>query len=90
MGVSLGDSDLVLLMRHRALLFGLLGALCLAAIVRNELVPVALIGGWVSVVGFLVLAGSGNSRRSEVQRVVRADYVAVVALAAASFSWLIG
>lgn len=89
-GLTLTDDDLVLLMRHRALLFGLLGALCLAAIVRPELVPAALIGGWISVTGFLGLAGAGSRRRTEIRRVIRADWIAVLALTLATGAWLAG
>lgn len=87
-GLPLADDDLVLLMRHRALLFGLLGGLCLAAIVLPALVPAALIGGWISVAGFLGLAGAGRTRRAEIRRVVRADWIAALALAMASGGWL--
>lgn len=89
-GLPLADHDLVLLMRHRALLFGLLGTLCLAATVRPELVPAALIGGWLSVTGFLGLAGTGRTRRAEIRRVIRADWIAVLALTLATGSWLAG
>lgn len=89
-GLPLADDDLVLLMRHRALLFGLLGGLCLTAIVEPTLVPAALIGGWISVTGFLGLAGSGRARRPQIRRVIRADWVAVLALALATGGWLAG
>lgn len=89
-GMPFADDDLVLLMRHRALLFGLLGALCLAAIARAELVPAALIGGWISVTGFLGLAGAGSRRRREIRRVIRVDWIAVLALTMATGAWLAG
>lgn len=55
-GLRIEDSNLLLLMRHRALLFGLLGALLVTAAFRPACGGVALLAAWGSVLGFVVLA----------------------------------
>lgn len=81
----LEDRDAVLLLRHRALLFGLLGGLLLLAAWKEALQPLAITAGLISAIAFLILARSGASgtRNARIQRVVRADVVAIACLLAA-------
>lgn len=55
-GVSIPGNDLLLLMRHRALLFGILGAFMLHAAWSPPLQVWALAAGLVSTAGFVALA----------------------------------
>ncbi len=82
-GVPLGDPNLVLLMQHRAVLFGLLGVFLLAAALRPALAPMGLAAGLVSVVSFLGLALGARPLNEALTRVVAADVVALVCLVAA-------
>jgi len=82
-GISAPGDDLALLLRHRAVLFGLLGALLVGAAFVPILVGPALGGGLVSTVSFLVLAGPWRTLGRALRRVALADVVAVVALAVA-------
>jgi len=88
-GMAFDDANLQILMRHRAVLFGLLGALLVTAAFRRSLQPVALIGGLVSVVGFLWLAWDVGGYNASIARVVIADLVALGCLlvAAAALAW---
>ena len=52
-GVSIVEPSLAILMRHRAVLFGLVGALMVLAIFRPALQPVAFVFGLLSVSSFL-------------------------------------
>lgn len=79
-GVSLDGPDLQILMRHRAVLFGLLGIYLLAAAFIPLLQPSALAAGLVSVLSFLLLAWSSAGYNSSIARVVTADIIALVAL----------
>ena len=79
-GVTLTDPNLLILMRHRAVLFGLLGAGLLLAALRPALHGGALFAGATSVVSFLILAASAESYNTAIGRVVVADVVAAVAL----------
>jgi len=79
-GLALDEPNLQILMRHRAVLFGLLGALLVAAALRPGLRGLALFGGLVSVLSFLLLAWSAPLYNEALQRVVVADWVALACL----------
>ena len=89
-GVTVADPNLAILLRHRAVLFGLLGAFLLYATFRPALQPLALTAGWVSVVSFLWLAHGTGEYNEHLSRVVAADVLALVCLAAGSVSYLVG
>ena len=55
-GLQVEDPNLLWLLRHRALLFGLLGALLVVAAFRAPWQGPALGAAWVSVLGFVALA----------------------------------
>ena len=54
-GVELGDPNLMLLLQHRAVLFGLIGGLVFASLFFPALQVAALIVATVSMLSFLVL-----------------------------------
>ncbi len=88
-GITVTDPSLAILLRHRAVLFGLLGAFLLYATFRPSLQPLALIAGWVSVVSFVWLAHGTGDYNEHLSRVVAADVFALACLAAGSVSYLI-
>ena len=88
-GLSFAEPDLAILMRHRAVLFGLLGAFLVYAAFRPAMQPVALIAGFVSVVSFLWLAWSTSGYNAEISRVVAADLVTLACLVVAAGVWLV-
>ena len=57
------DGDVAVLLRHRAVLFGVLGAACLAAAVRPEWQAPVLIAALVSTGSFVGLARSSPGLR---------------------------
>jgi hypothetical protein len=67
-------------MRHRAVLFGLLGLFLLFAAFRPPFQTIAFVAGLVSVVSFLWLAWSVGGYSAQVARVVVANIVAVACL----------
>lgn len=73
-------ADLLLMMRHRAVLFGVVGGLLLVAAFRPALRSLAGTIGLVSVVSFLVLALPLQEHSAALQRVFWADAVAGMAL----------
>ena len=79
-GLSFDDPNLAILMRHRAVLFGLLGAFMVAAAFVPVLQPAAFAGGFVSVLSFLWLARAAGSYNDAIGRVVAADVVALACL----------
>lgn len=82
-GLPFADPDLEILMRHRAVLFGLLGVLLVAAGFRPTLRPLAWIGGMASVLSFLALAYGVGGYNAALARVVAADWLALACLLAA-------
>jgi hypothetical protein len=84
-GVQLPEPNLLLLMRHRALLFGLLAALLLAAAFRPAWQGLALAAAWVSVPGFVLLAPPDLS--PSLQRVWWIDVAVLPLLALASWAY---
>jgi hypothetical protein len=82
-GLSFDEPNLAILMRHRAVLFGLLGLFLLAAAFKPEWQAIAFVGGFVSVLSFLYLAWSVGGYSAQVGRVVAADVVALVCLVVA-------
>jgi hypothetical protein len=79
-GLDFSEPNLSILMRHRAVLFGLLGAFLVVAAFRPALQPLAFVAAFVSVLSFVLLAWSSGDYNPQVGRVVTADLVALVAL----------
>jgi hypothetical protein len=86
-GVTIADPNLEILMRHRAVLFGILGAFLIYAAFRPGLQLAALIAGAVSVISFLVIAEMIGDYNTGIARVVTADIVAVVCLLIGAFAY---
>lgn len=79
-GLPFNEPNLAILMRHRAVLFGLLGLFLLFAAFRPAFQTVAFIAGLVSVVSFLWLAWSVGGYNAQVALVFMADIVALACL----------
>jgi hypothetical protein len=78
-GLAEIDATSLLLLRHRALMFALFGALLLVAIGKPVLRPAAIAVVLVSDVGFLLLAWAADMPAS-LQRVAVVDAVSIVLL----------
>ena len=79
-GISFNEPNLVILMRHRAVLFGLLGLFFIAAAFQPNLQTAAFIAGFISVISYLLLAWSVGDYNAQLGRVFTADIVALVCL----------
>ena len=79
-GLPFNERNLVVLMRHRAILFGLLGAFCVYAAFKRELQPVAFVAAFVSVISFIGLAWPSIGLNAQVGRVFTVDLVALACL----------
>jgi hypothetical protein len=83
-GIAFNEHNLLIMMRHRAILFGLLGAFMIYAAFRAELVSIAIICGLVSAAAFVWLAWSVGGYNAAIARIVIADWIAVACLAVAA------
>ena len=79
-GTSFADPNLEILMRHRAVLFGVLGAFLIVAAFRREWQTAAFVAGAVSVVSFLLLARATGGYNAQLGRVVVVDLIALASL----------
>ena len=81
-GVTVKAPDLLILMRHRAILFGLIGAALIAAAMVPGLRIIAAIFGLISMLAFVWLA-FGVETSAQIRRVVWIDVVLSVLLGVA-------
>ena len=79
-GLQVENPDMSLLLRHRAVLFGLLGAGMIASVAWPAWRPAAYVAAFVSVVSFLVLAALESPAQPAIHRVVVADVITLVLL----------
>ena len=91
-GIEANDPNTAILLQHRALLFGVLGVLMLSAIALPWLRVTALTVALFSAASFIVVAMAVGGYNTAIGRVVVADVVASVLLAAGLVAelWLIG
>lgn len=87
-GITDMDASLEILLRHRAVLFGLLAAFLVYAAFNRDLHGIALTGASISVLAFLALAITTGGYNPAVATVVKVDVVAAVALAAGWYAHL--
>ena len=82
-GIRVRDPNLELLLRHRAVLFGLIAAFLAYAAFHPLLHRLALCAALVSVLAFLLLAWRIASYSAAISRVVLVDLIALAALVVA-------
>lgn len=82
-GVAVQDANLLILLRHRAVLFGLLGMFLIVAAFHPALQLAALLMGLLSVVAFIGLGSLVGGYNAAIGRVIWVDVLAGVALVAA-------
>ena len=79
-GTVVAEPNLEILLRHRAVLFGILGVLLTAAAFRSSLVPAAMAAGFASVGSFLVIAWTTGGYNEAIGRVILIDLVVLLRL----------
>jgi hypothetical protein len=82
-GVPLAEANLAILMRHRAVMLAIVGALLAFAAFRPALRPVAVAAGLVSMLSFVAIAWLGKPN-ALLQRVSTIDVIGSVLLVAAA------
>lgn len=82
-GITIADNDLHILLRHRALMFGILGGFMIYALFVPAAQGAAMVMAGISMVGFLVLALTLGPYNHALKTVVLVDIAGIVALAIA-------
>lgn len=86
-GIDPPTGDQEILLRHRAVLFGLVGALIIASAFRTELQILAVVMGAASMLSFVALAWSVGTPGPKIRKVVAIDVGACVLLAVVPLLW---
>ena len=84
-GVIILDNDLLILMRHRAILFGILGIFIVISAFRPNLQPSAIVVGLISMMAFIGLALGTGELGEPIQKVMIADLIGSLGLVAVIF-----
>jgi hypothetical protein len=79
-GIGITDGNLEILMRHRAVLFGILGAFFAYAAFTPALQPLAFIAAFASLASFFFLSLSVGDFSDSIRKVVIVDVVASACL----------
>ena len=79
-GVTIEDPNLAILLRHRAVLFGIVGALLAAAAFHPPLRAIGIAVGLVSMLSFVAIAVSVGGYNALLGRVVIVDVIASLGL----------
>jgi hypothetical protein len=82
-GIDVADRNLEILMRHRAVLFGILGTFFVYAAFVPAVQPIAFIAASASLASFFYLAFTVGNYGPQIRKIVIGDLVAVVCLLAA-------
>jgi len=88
-GVTFEEPNLAILMRHRAVLFGMLGALLASAAFVPALQVLAFIAGFISVGSFLLIAWLVGGYTAQVGRVFTVDLVAAACLVVGAVAYVL-
>lgn len=87
-GITPGDTTLLVLMRHRALLLALVGLLCLWASWSTPMRPAALFAASLNVIGFLAFYALYGNPAGALRTIAIADLVALPLIAFAAWTTL--
>lgn len=89
-GIDKLDSNLELLLRHRAILFGIIGGCMIFSALSKRYYEISVIAGLVSMASFVVLYFLANKYISpELRKVMLTDVAAIVILSAATILFII-
>lgn len=82
-GTPIASNELAILMRHRAVLFGILGVFFVYAAFKPALQPMAFLAAFATLASFFYLAFSIGAYNAAIRKIVIGDVVAALALAGA-------
>ena len=83
--VSIEGNDMAILLRHRALLFGILGGFIIFSAFKPHYQTVAMVMAGISMIGFAYLVLSTGSYNTAISKILVFDIVGIVLLLLAIF-----
>ena len=84
--VGISETNLLILMQHRAVLLGILGVFLIVSAFQSALQISAIIAGLISTLSFIVIAVGIGDYNESIQRVVFADAIAIICLLGAAIT----
>ena len=78
--IEINSPSVEILLRHRALMFGLIGGFIIYSAFKPALQKIAIWGGFISMAGFVALSGMVGGYSASMQSVLNVDYLALAAL----------
>ena len=88
-GIKLTDNNLIILLQHRALMLGLIGAFIMYAAFYPTLQKLAFIAGFISMSGFLVIAWKSGVYNQGIEKIITMDIIALALLSIAFIVFLL-
>lgn len=82
-GIELADPALEVLLRHRAVLFGLVGGFMIVAAFKKSLHAMAIVGGLIAMLSFMGLYYFASDQPQSLLSIVYADIAGVISLSVA-------
>ncbi|MEL7005616.1 MAG: hypothetical protein AAFN93_23230 [Bacteroidota bacterium] len=79
-GIEIPDANFELLLRHRAILFGIVGGLMILSGITKKYYLISVAVGLTSMISFILLFFLINGINEELEKVMKIDLVAVVIL----------
>lgn len=89
-GISATEPNVQILMRHRAILFGLVGGFIIYAAFNPGFQPIAMIMAFISMAGYIVLCLQIGGFNELLRKILWVDVVGLLLLAAAFVLFLKG
>ena len=78
--IEVQSNDLLILLKHRAVLFGLLGGFIIYSAFKPELQWLAILMGLISMLSFIVIAFLVGDYGIGIRKVITADLIALLGL----------
>ena len=88
-GIDVADPTLEILMRHRAVLFGILGVFFTYAAFTPAVQPIAFVAAAASLASFFFLAFSGSEISPPIRKIVIGDVAAAICVVGAIVLYVI-
>lgn len=80
-GIQMPDQNFELLLRHRAILFGIVGGIMIFSAISKKYYSVAIVIGFISMISFLILYKLINGDiNPELTKVMKIDLIGILTL----------